>query len=64
MRNNFRGIKKVIMIMVLEGNGTPENPYREVKYFYDLEEHAGTHGGFIGSIDPQDRPDLMASQDK
>ena len=47
--------------MVLEGNGTPENPYREVKYFYDIEEHVGTHGGFIGMIDPQDRPDLIGS---
>ena len=50
MKEKFRGIKKVIMINVIEGNGK-DIPYREVHYFYDLEEHAGTHGGFIGKID-------------
>ncbi len=52
--SHFRGMKKVIMINVLEGNGAEGNPWREVHYFFDLEEHGGTHGGMIGKIDPHD----------
>ncbi len=47
---NFRGVKKCIMVKVLEGNGK-DVPYREVYYIYDLENHAGTHGGYLGKID-------------
>lgn len=50
MKENFRGIKKVIMVNVLEGNGE-DIPYREVHYIFDLEEHGGTYGGFVGKID-------------
>lgn len=51
MKENFRGIKKVVMINVLEGNGK-DIPFREVHYIFDLDEHGGTHGGMIGKIDP------------
>lgn len=33
---NFRDIKKVLMITVLEGNGK-DIAYNEIKYIYDLE---------------------------
>ena len=29
---NYRGIKPVELVLVLEGDGTKENPYREVNY--------------------------------
>ncbi len=61
---HFRGLKNVVMILVVEGNGTPENCSREVRYFYDLEKHGGTHGGFIGKIDPMDRPWEQGAQVK
>ena len=32
---NFRGIKNVTLVTVLEGEGTEENPYQEVEYIYD-----------------------------
>lgn len=32
---NFRGFKKVYMVTVLEGDGTSESPYREVRYIFD-----------------------------
>lgn len=43
---NFRGFKKVYMVTVLEGKGTEENPYREVRYIYDDEEDR-----YLGNID-------------
>lgn len=42
----FRGIKKAYVATVLEGRGTQENPYREVKYVFDGEMNQ------IGEIDP------------
>jgi hypothetical protein len=54
MNPNFRGIKKVVMVNVLEGEGTPEAPFREVHYIFDLEQHGGTHGGLVGKIDPHE----------
>ena len=51
MGENFRGLKNVVMVNVLEGNGE-DIPYREVHYIYDLEQHAGTYGGLVGKIDP------------
>ena len=48
---HMRGFKKVYMVTILEGNGKDE-PYREVKYFYNDE-----NDNFIGKLDP-------ASQDK
>lgn len=50
MKDNFRGIKKVVMVNVLEGNGK-DIPYRKVHYIFDLEQHEGTFGGFVGKID-------------
>jgi hypothetical protein len=61
---HFRGVKKVYMVMVLEGNGADTNPWREVKYFYDLEQHGGTHGGLIGKIDPVEHPENQAASSK
>lgn len=49
---NFRGIRKVYMVDVREGAGTPVDPARIVHYFFDLEQHGGSHGGLIGRIDP------------
>lgn len=51
MSQNFRGLKNTVAVIVLEGNGK-DIPFREVYYVYDLERHGGTHGGFIGKIDP------------
>jgi len=44
---NFRGIKKVYMVTILEGQGTEESVYREVHYIYDDDEDK-----MIGKIDP------------
>ncbi len=62
--NHFRGMKKVIMINVLEGNGSEGKPWREVHYFFDLEEHGGTHGGMIGKIDPYNDTNLAGQAEK
>ena len=35
---NFRGFKKVYMVTVLEGKGTEDSPYEEVRYIYDDED--------------------------
>ncbi len=35
---NFRGFKKVYMVTVCEGDGTPESPLEEVRYIYDDEK--------------------------
>jgi len=43
---HMRGFKKVYMVTILEGNGKDE-PYREVKYFYDDDTDI-----FIGKLDP------------
>ncbi len=51
---NFLGIRKVYMISVHEGTGVENDPHREVKYFFDLEQHGGSQGGMIGKIDPTD----------
>jgi hypothetical protein len=53
MKPNFRGLKKVIMVISLEGNGK-DIPFRNVYYIYDLDEHGGTHGGLVGKIDALD----------
>lgn len=34
-KRNLRSIREVIMVTVLEGDGTPENVYREVNYIYE-----------------------------
>lgn len=52
MNGNFRGTKHVVMITVLEGKGTPDNPYREVKYFYDMNLISEGSGIYLGKIDP------------
>lgn len=57
---NFRGLRKVIMIDTLEGKGTPESMSRIVHWFFDLEQHGGSHGGLIGKIDPADHPENIA----
>jgi len=49
-RENFRGIRKVYMVSVLEGNGE-DTPFREVHYVFDLDQHGGSHGGLVGKID-------------
>lgn len=53
MKENFRGIKNVVMINVLEGNGK-DTPFREVHYIFDMEQHGGCYGGFVGKIDIND----------
>lgn len=50
MKENFRGLRKVVMVTVLEGNGK-DIPYREVHYVFDLDQHGGSHGGMVGKID-------------
>lgn len=50
-KEHFRGLRKVVMVSVLEGDGETE-PSHEVHYVYDLEQHGGTHGGLVGVIDP------------
>lgn len=50
------------MVNVLEGNGK-DDPYREVHYIYDLDQHGGTHGGLVGKIDPY-KDGLMANSSK
>lgn len=37
--NNFKGVTPVQMIAVLEGNGTPNSPYRVEQYIYDQERN-------------------------
>lgn len=49
---HFKGIRKVYMVEVVEGRGTPESVSRIVRYFFDLEQHGGSHGGLIGKLDP------------
>jgi len=46
----FRGLRKVYMVSVLEGDGE-EFPFREVYYVFDLDQHSGSHGGLVGKID-------------
>lgn len=53
-KEKFRGLRKVVMVSVLEGNGG-DIPYREVHYVYDLEQHGGSHGGLVGVIDPYEK---------
>lgn len=48
---HMRGFKKVYMITVLEGTGVTENPYREVRYFYDNDTDR-----FLGKHDPAITP--------
>ena len=49
-KENFRGIRKVVMVNVIEGNGV-DIPIREVHYIFDLDQHGGSYGGFVGKID-------------
>jgi hypothetical protein len=57
MNPNFRGVKKVIMVNVIEGNGKT-TPFREVHYIFDLDQHGGTHGGLVGKIDAHENNTL------
>ena len=36
---NYRGIRDAFLVTVLEGNGTPENPYQEVDYVISQKLH-------------------------
>lgn len=45
--DRMKGIRKVIMVEVLEGKGTPENVMRIVQYFYYCDTLE-----LIGVIDP------------
>ncbi len=51
MNENFRGLRNVVMVDVLEGDGK-SIPFRIVHYIFDLEEHGGSFGGLVGRIDP------------
>lgn len=51
MIENFKGLRKVVMVDVLEGNGK-DVPFRTVHYVFDLDQHGGSHGGLVGVIDP------------
>lgn len=62
-KDKFRGLKKVVMVNVLEGNGQ-DIPFREVHYIFDLEQHGGTFGGFVGKIDPMDSGNMPADSAK
>lgn len=62
MNQNFRGIRKVVMIDVKEGDGTSGNYARVVHYIFDLDQHGGSYGGLVGKIDPADRPENQASE--
>jgi len=53
MTEHFRGLRKVVMVNVLEGNGK-DIPFREVHYIFDLDQHGGSFGGLVGKIDPID----------
>lgn len=59
MNPNFRGIRKVVMIDVLEGNGK-DIPYRTVHYVFDLDQHGGSHGSLVGKIDPVNHPEAQS----
>lgn len=56
MPDKFRGLRKVVMVTVVEGNGV-DIPMREVHYIYDLEQHGGSHGGMVGKIDTREQID-------
>lgn len=58
--NNFRGLRKVVMVDVCEGEGVPSDPSRIVHYIFDLEQHGGSLGGLVGRIDPRDMSDIAA----
>lgn len=45
---NMRELRKVLMVVVCEGEGTEENLSRLVNYFYEED------GTYIGKIDPID----------
>lgn len=62
MKPNFRGLRKVVMVDVLEGNGTTI-PYRTVHYIFDLDQHGGSHGGLVGKIDVYEQG-LQSQQSK
>ena len=49
------------MVDVVEGHGTPENLSRIVHYIFDLEQHGGSYGGFVGKIDPADHAENNAA---
>jgi len=58
---NFRGIKKVIMVETLEGEGkVEEGPIRIVRYFFTLEEL-----NYLGKVDTYSQEKVEAySQEK
>lgn len=61
MNDNFiRGLRKVVMVDVLEGNGK-EIPFRVVHYIFDLDEHGGSFGGLVGRIDPYENGQIANS---
>lgn len=53
MNPNFRGLREVVMVDVLEGNGD-NIPYRIVHYIFDFDQHGGSFGDMVGKIDPMD----------
>jgi hypothetical protein len=50
MNENFRGLRKVVMIDTCEGNGK-DIPFRIVHWIFDLDQHGGSFGGLVGKID-------------
>ena len=54
---NYKGIRPASIVMVLEGKGTPENPYREVEYVIVMEEVCGiTRPVTLGTVTPLAEP--------
>lgn len=60
----FKGLRKVVMVDVVEGSGTSEDMSRLVHYIFDLDQHGGSYGGLVGKIDPAEHPELQAAQTK
>lgn len=56
--NNFVGVRNVIIVDVVEGEGTPEDRSRVVSYIYDLAKLTNSQGGLIGKLDSQSHKHL------
>ena len=53
---NYRGVKIAYIVTVLEGNGTEEYPFEEVRYVFDTDELGIKTIGKITPLDSNNYP--------
>ena len=52
---NFRGVEKVLMISVLEGDGTEENPYEIRKYIVSNDMNNTVIAGKVEKLSEEEK---------